>query len=54
MKIGKRPVKMFRIKNRKGFAAICCDCLTEGKTPQQALARMTKAIKRVERKTKKK
>ncbi|MBF0522527.1 MAG: hypothetical protein HQL24_05655 [Candidatus Omnitrophica bacterium] len=54
MKIGKHSVKMFQIKNRKGFAAICCDCLTEGKTKEEAYARMVKAIKRVERKAKKK
>jgi hypothetical protein len=30
-KIPKTQLKMFRIKNRKGFAAICKDNLTEAK-----------------------
>lgn len=38
--------KVFKIKNRKGFAAICANHLTEGKTPQQAKERMLKALKR--------
>ena len=54
MKKGKCSVKIFKIQNRKGYAAICCDCLTEGKTKEEALARMAKALKRVTRKTKKK
>lgn len=39
-------VKIFKIKNRKGYAAICCDNLTEGSTVNQALERMEKAHKR--------
>ena len=54
MKKTKCCVKTFKIKNRKGYAAICCDCLTEGKTKEEALARMAKAVKRVTRKSKKK
>jgi hypothetical protein len=46
MKIGKLTVNIFKIKNRKGFAAICQQHLTEGKTPQQAYARMVKAVRR--------
>ncbi len=46
MKIGKCDVKVFKIKNRKGFAAICCNNLTEGKTPKEACMRMEKALKR--------
>jgi len=46
MKIGNKTVDIFKIKNRKGFAALCCNNLTEGKTPQQALARMQKAVRR--------
>ena len=52
MKIGTKLVKIFRIKNRRGYAAICEDCLTEGSSPQQAYARMVKAVKRVFRKKK--
>lgn len=54
MKIGKRSVKIFKMKNRVGFAAICCDHLTEGKTRSQAVERMVKALNRSSRKVKKK
>ncbi|HNV24094.1 MAG TPA: hypothetical protein PLH56_01515 [Candidatus Omnitrophota bacterium] len=54
MKTKKCSIKIFKIKNRKGFAAICCDCLTEGKTKQEAVARMAKALKRVTKKAKRK
>ena len=50
MKTGNLSVKTFKIKNRKGYAAICCDCLTEGKTPQQAYERMLKAVRRTSKK----
>ncbi len=52
MKIGKRTVKIFAIKNRKGYAAICCDHLTEGKTKEEAYERMKKALERTDRKNK--
>jgi hypothetical protein len=39
-------IKIFKIKNRTGYAAICCDHLTEGKTREQATTRMVKALKR--------
>jgi hypothetical protein len=39
-------VKIFKIKNRRGYAAACFDHLTEGRTPFQAYARMRKALKR--------
>jgi hypothetical protein len=51
-KVGHLKVSIFRIKNRKGYAAICCDHLTEGRTPQEAHARMVKAIRRTNRKEK--
>ena len=50
MKIGKKTVKIFKMKNRKGFAALCQDHLTEGSTRQLAAARMEKALSRTERK----
>lgn len=50
MKIGEKEVTVFKVKNRRGFAAICDDCLTEGDTEHEALDRMMKAINRVERK----
>jgi len=40
---------VFKIKNRKGYAAICGGCLTEGKTPEMARYRMTKALRRKSR-----
>jgi len=45
-KLSMHEAKIFKIKNRKGFAIICKDNLTEGKTEPQALARMNKALKR--------
>ena len=45
-KISRSQVKIFKIKNRKGYAAICCGNLTEGKTPSEAIERMNKALHR--------
>lgn len=45
-KIGHLKVEIFKIKNRSGYAAICYDHLTEGKTPQEAHERMIKALRR--------
>ena len=39
-------IKVFKIKNRTGYAALCCDHLTEGKTREEAKSRMEKALKR--------
>ena len=52
MKILGKNVKVFKIQNRRGYAAICLDCLTEGATTNEALARMTKALRRVMKKKK--
>lgn len=52
MKIGNKPVKISEIRNRKGYAAICDDCLTEGATREEAFDRMVKAVSRMERKLK--
>lgn len=46
MKIGKRQVQVFKIKNRRGYAAICESNLTEGRSVSQALDRMAKALRR--------
>lgn len=43
-------MQTFKIKNRRGFAAICCGCITEGRTADQAKARMQKALRRVTKK----
>jgi hypothetical protein len=46
MVTGATDVKLFKIKNRRGYAAVCAQHLTEGKTRQEAYHRMTKALKR--------
>jgi len=46
MRIAAKKIKIFKIKNRKGYGAICLDNLTEGKTVYQAYQRMVKALSR--------
>ena len=46
-----QKVKIFRIKNRRGYAAICAEHLTEGRTPGEAHERMMKALRRTSRKS---
>jgi hypothetical protein len=46
MKIRNCQVNIFKIKNRKGYAAVCCSRLTEGRTVEQAYDRMVKAMRR--------
>lgn len=45
-KLPASKVTIFKIKNRRGYAAVCMKNLTEGNTPVQAFYRMVKAIKR--------
>lgn len=45
-KISQESVKIFKIVNRKGYAAICLNNLTEGSSPSQVYQRMIKAVKR--------
>ena len=45
-KISVSKIKIFKIKNRRGYAAICLNNLTEGGTTYQAYDRMLKALKR--------
>jgi len=45
-KIGHLKVDIFKIKNRRGYAAICCEHLTEGNNQQEAYDRMVKAVRR--------
>ena len=49
-KIGHLQVQIFKIKNRRGYAAVCFEHLTEGKNSQEAYARMVKALRRSNRK----
>jgi len=46
MKADSRKVRIFKIRNRKGYACICCGHLTEGGTVREAYRRMIKALKR--------
>lgn len=46
MKINARKVKIFKIKNRRGYAAIYANHLTEGTTLPQVYERMQKALRR--------
>jgi len=46
MKIGAQKIRIFKIKNRKGYAALCFNHLTEGKTLFQVYDRMVKALRR--------
>ncbi len=46
MKIKVGDIKIFKIKNRKGYAAMCKGHLTEGRTLYQVYERMLKALKR--------
>jgi len=50
MKIGKLKVSVFKIRNRKGYAAICAGHLTEGRSRQEACDRMVKAVNRTRKK----
>ena len=47
MKLSRSKVRIFKIRNRKGYAAIYANNLTEGRTADQAFARMAKAAKRM-------
>lgn len=46
-KLPMSQVKTFKIKNRKGYAAICRDNLTEGRTVKQAIDRLNRPLKRM-------
>ncbi|MFH1752681.1 MAG: hypothetical protein ABH875_00700 [Candidatus Omnitrophota bacterium] len=51
MKIAGKSVNVFKIKNRRGYAAICASHLTEGSTRQTACSRMDKALRRKRKRT---
>ncbi len=46
-KVSMQQAQKFKIKNRAGYAVICKNNLTEGRTETQALTRMNKALKRM-------
>ena len=39
-------ITVFKIKNRGGYAAVCKEHLTEGRSKVEAIARMVKALNR--------
>lgn len=45
-KISVSKIKIFKINNRNGYAAVCLNNLTEGNTTYQVYDRMLKALKR--------
>lgn len=49
MELKKGQVKIFKIRNRKGYAALYNNNLTEGRSADQAFARMVKAARRKNR-----
>lgn len=49
MKLSRSKVKIFKIRNRKGYAALCAGNLTEGRTADQAFVRMEKAVRRMKK-----
>jgi hypothetical protein len=44
--MAQNKITVFKIKNRSGYAAVCKEHLTEGKSKEEAMARMLKALKR--------
>ena len=46
-KVMMSQIETFKIKNRRGYAAVCMSNLTEGASVSQALERMNKALKRI-------
>jgi len=46
-KVSGSQIKVFRIKNRRGYAAVCLDNLTEGRTAAQAVSRLKHPLRRM-------
>ena len=46
-KISVKQVTVFKVRNRRSFAAICMNNLTEGSTPKQAITRLTHPLRRM-------
>lgn len=45
-KVSTSKVTLFKVINRRGYAAICLNHLTEGDEPSEAVDRLKKALKR--------
>jgi hypothetical protein len=46
-KVAASQIMVFRIRNRKGYAAICLGNLTEGRSPAQAVSRLKHPLRRM-------
>ena len=46
-KISQSQVKVFKVKNRRSYAAICLDNLCEGSSPKQAIRRLYHPLRRM-------
>jgi len=46
MQVSASKIKIFKMKNRKGYAALCFNHLTEGRTLPRVYDRMEKALRR--------
>lgn len=46
-KISDKHIHVFKVKNRRSYAAICLDNLCEGSTPQQAIRRLFHPLRRM-------
>ena len=46
-KIHSSKVKIYKLKNRRGYAAMCLNNLTEGRTAAEAFSRLTNPLKRM-------
>jgi hypothetical protein len=43
-KLSRSKIKTFKIKNRRGYAAVCFNNLTEGPTLAEAIRRMSRPL----------
>lgn len=46
-KIKPSQIKVFKVRNRRSYAAICMDNLCEGTTPKQAIRRLYHPLRRM-------
>ncbi len=46
-RLPKNQIRVIKLRNRKGYAAICLNNLTEGSTPAQAIVRLRYPLRRM-------
>ena len=46
-KISAKQVQVFKVRNRRSYAAICMDNLCEGDTPLEAICRLYHPLRRM-------